>query len=188
MPDAAFHEHFMRIALEEARAARDLGEVPTGCVIIRHRDMRRSGIATSGAGAEPASPAENRILARAHNMTEASCNPAAHAEMLAIAEAARATGDFRLTDTILYVTKEPCPMCAGAIVLARVPVVVWGMPDPRRGGQSAFGILDSDSLIHRAEVVSGILEDETSSIIREFFAARRSRQHPANLPPCAPCG
>lgn len=175
MPDTAFHEHFMRLALEEARAADDQGEVPTGCVIVRFRDLRRSGIAANPVAhaASDDDALEHPVIARAHNMTEATRNPAAHAEMLAIAEAARAIGDFRLADTILYVTKEPCPMCAGAIVLARIPLVVWGMSDPRRGGQSAFGILGSDALIHRADVIPGILESETSSVIRDFFARRR---------------
>lgn len=159
--DDAFHAFFMKLALAEAEEARRLGEVPTGCVVVRRPDS------------PDAAPDEGMVLARAHNMTETACNPAAHAEMMAIAGAARAVGDFRLPDTILYVTKEPCAMCAGAIVLARIPLVVWGMGDPARGGQSAFGILSSKALIHRAETIAGVMEEETSRIVREFFQSRR---------------
>lgn len=160
-PSQAFNEFFMKLALEEAEKARLLGEVPTGCVIIRRPDS------------PDAAPDENMVIARAHNMTETDRNPTAHAEMLAISEAARAVGDFRLADTILYVTKEPCAMCAGAVVLARIPVVVWGMSDKSRGGQSAFGILSSKALIHRAATVAEVLEPETSRMIKDFFRSRR---------------
>ncbi|MBR4613864.1 MAG: nucleoside deaminase [Kiritimatiellae bacterium] len=154
----------MSLALEEAQIARDLGEVPAGCVIIQRP-------------ADPAAdPASYRILARAHNVTESSHDPTAHAEILAIRQAAAAIGDFRLADTILYVTKEPCAMCAGAIVLARVPVVVWGMDDPQRGGQGAFGILSSEALIHRPEIITGVLGDDCRRIIQDFFKARRKEQ------------
>lgn len=160
----SFHQHFMSLALEEAQIARDLGEVPAGCVIIQRP-------------ADPAAdPASYRILARAHNVTESSHDPTAHAEILAIRQAAAAIGDFRLADTILYVTKEPCAMCAGAIVLARVPVVVWGMDDPQRGGQGAFGILSSEALIHRPEIITGVLGDDCRRIIQDFFKARRKEQ------------
>jgi tRNA(Arg) A34 adenosine deaminase TadA len=107
----AFHEHFMRMALREADKAAAAGEVPTGCVII------------ADPGEAPACLAAVRVLGRAHNQTEMLKDPTAHAEMLAITQAAAALGDFRLTGTILYVTKEPCAMCAGAIVLARIPTV-----------------------------------------------------------------
>ena len=161
---SSFHQHFMRLALEEAQIARDLGEVPAGCVIIQRP-------------ADPAAdPASCRILARAHNVTESSHDPTAHAEVLAIRQAAAAIGDFRLADTILYVTKEPCAMCAGAIVLARVPVVVWGMDDPQRGGQGAFGILSSEALIHRPEIITGVLGDDCRRIIQDLFKARRKEQ------------
>ena len=94
--------------------------------------------------------------------------------MLAITQAASAAGDWRLTDSILYVTKEPCPMCAGAIVLARIPLVVWGMSDPLRGGAvSRFQILQSAELNHRSEVLTGVLEAECAAIIKEFFRKRR---------------
>ena len=160
----AFHEHFMRLALDEAAQAGADGEVPTGCVIIE-------------APADSATPPEAvRILARAHNMTETRHNPAAHAEMLAITAAAEAIGDFRLTDTILYVTKEPCAMCAGAVVLARIPTVVWGVDDPKRGGESLFGILSSEALIHRAQTIHGVLGDEARNALQSFFRERRRPQ------------
>nr|HPJ57975.1 nucleoside deaminase [Kiritimatiellia bacterium] len=101
-------------------------------------------------------------------------DPTAHAEILAITQAASAAGDWRLTDSILYVTKEPCPMCAGAIVLARIPLVVWGMSDPLRGGGlSRFRILQTPELNHRAEVIAGVLEEECAALIQGFFRRRR---------------
>ncbi len=155
------HEHFMHIAMREAEAAAGAEEVPTGCIIV---ERPPDGVLAADA----------RILGLGHNETEGRGNPTAHAEMLAIAEACAARGDFRLTDTILYVTKEPCAMCAGAIVLARIPVVVYGVADPRRGGQSVFGILNSDALIHRAEIVAGVCGDECRERLQSFFRARRA--------------
>ncbi|MBP5321019.1 MAG: nucleoside deaminase, partial [Kiritimatiellae bacterium] len=117
-----FHAYFMRQALREAEKAAEAGEVPTGCVIIRKPE-------------DPLLPlAAVKVIARAHNQTEMLKDATAHAEMIALTQASAALGDWRLTDTILYVTKEPCPMCAGAIILARVPLVVWGFSDPKRGG------------------------------------------------------
>ncbi len=157
-----FHAYFMRLALREAARAAEAGEVPAGCVIV----------------AKPANtlgmPAAARILGRAHNQTELLHDPTAHAEMLAITQAAAALGDFRVVNAILYVTKEPCAMCAGAIVLARIPTVVFGVPDPKRGGAvSVFNILTHPDLIHRAEVISGVLEDECREMLQAFFRARR---------------
>lgn len=160
--DRSFHEYFMRLALNEADRAGAAGEVPTGCVIIERPDD------------EDAAPISARILASAHNQTEALHDPTAHAEMIAITQAAATIGDFRLSNTILYVTKEPCAMCAGAIVLARIPMVVWGVGDPRRGGESVFGILSSDALIHRAETITGILGEEAREKLQGFFRMRRS--------------
>jgi tRNA(adenine34) deaminase len=155
------HEYYMRIALRLARQAAAEGEVPAGCVVVRPRP-----------GA--ASP-EAAIIARAHNQVELLSDPTAHAEMIAITQAASAVGDWRLTGTVLYVTKEPCAMCAGAIVLARIPVVVFGTPDPRRGGAvSLFRILDNPSLNHRCRVVGGILEEACRDQLSEFFRARRA--------------
>ncbi|MCL1920645.1 MAG: nucleoside deaminase [Kiritimatiellaeota bacterium] len=155
----AFHEGFMRLALREAEKAADAGEVPTGCVIVR---PPADGAAAGG-----------KIIARAHNQTELLKDATAHAEILAITQASAALGDWRLTDTILYVTKEPCAMCAGAIVLARVPLVVWGLSDPKRGGHSVFSILNHDGLNHRPDIVQGVLETDCRDLLQTFFRERR---------------
>ena len=159
--NAVFHEYFMRLALRQADQAAAVGEVPTGCVIVaapEDPEMR---------------PVAAKILGRAHNQTETLKDPTAHAEMIAITQAAAATGDFRLTNAILYVTKEPCAMCAGAIVLARVPTVVYGASDPQRGGQSLFKIMNHPALIHRVEIVADVLADECLERLQTFFRARR---------------
>ena len=157
------HEFYMRMAIQQARLAREEGEVPTGAVIVRVPD-----------GADP--KPRPVFLAHAHNQVERLKDPTAHAEMIAITQAASALGDWRLEKTVLYVTKEPCAMCAGAIVLARIPTVVFGTPDPRRGGAGgAFNILHHPRLNHRCQVVSGILEDECRDLLQDFFAACRRR-------------
>lgn len=156
------HDHYMQLALREARISADADEVPVGAIIIK-------------AGA---------IIGRAHNQTELLKDPTAHAEMIAITQAASAVGDWRLTDTILYVTKEPCPMCAGAIVLARIPVVVFGVADPLRGGAiSVFNILNHPQLNHRPEVIQGILEPSCRAMLQDFFRKKRSarRQESQNF-------
>ena len=158
----AFHEYFMRLALRLAEKAAAAEETPTGCVII-----------TAPSAAEESMPATVKVLGRAHNQTAMLKDPTAHAEMIAITQAAAAIGDFRLTDTILYVTKEPCAMCAGAIVLARIPTVVYGASDPQRGGHSIFGIMNHPALIHRAEVIGGVLGEECRNLLQGFFRARR---------------
>ena len=156
-----FHDHFMRLALREAARAADAGEVPTGCVIVQ----------------KPQTPdlpfAAVKVLARAHNQTELLKDATAHAEMIALTQASAALGDWRLTDTVLYVTKEPCSMCAGAIVLARVPLVVWGVSDPKRGGHTVFSILNHPGLNHRPELLTGVLEPECRSLLQSFFRTRR---------------
>jgi tRNA(adenine34) deaminase len=149
----------MRLALREAERAAEANEVPTGCVIVR---PSQHSIEVSP-----------RVLARAHNQTEMLKDPTAHAEILAITQAAAALGDWRLTDTILYVTKEPCAMCAGAIVLARIPLVVWGLSDPKRGGHSVFSILNHEGLNHRPEIVAGVLETECREMFQAFFREKR---------------
>ena len=149
----------MRQALREAVKAAEAGEVPTGCVIIR---SPAEGAVSGG-----------KIIARAHNQTELLKDATAHAEILAITQASAAVGDWRLTDTILYVTKEPCAMCAGAIVLARVPLVVWGPSDPKRGGHSVFSILNHDGLNHRPEILTGVLETDCRELFQAFFRERR---------------
>lgn len=153
------HDHYMTLAMREAEKAYAASEVPTGCVIV----------ATCLDG--PVAP--GTVVGRAHNQVETLRDATAHAEMIAITQAASAMGDWRLTDALLYVTKEPCAMCAGAIVLARIPTVVFGASDPRRGGDSVFGILNHDSLIHRAEVIRGIQEEACAGILKEFFRQRR---------------
>lgn len=158
--------------MREAEKAYDGGEVPTGCVIIRRPS--------------PESPPMNasllKVLARAHNQTESLKDPTAHAEILAITQAASALGDWRLENTVLIVTKEPCPMCAGAIVLARIPVVVYGLQDSKRGGISAFGILRSDALNHKAEIVGSVCEDRCREMFSSFF--RETRKGAIEKPRC----
>ena len=147
------HETLMRLALKQASIAASEGEVPVGAVIVWN----------------------GKLVGQAHNQIETLKDPTAHAEMIAITQAASAVGDWRLTDCVLYVTKEPCPMCAGAIVHARIPLVVWGMTDPQRGGcVSLFKILQSGELNHRADFLAGVLEDECKGLMQEFFRKRRS--------------
>ena len=143
---------WMARALEVARAGAIRGEVPVGTVIVRGRE----------------------VLAESHNRTADACDPTAHAESLAIRRAARRLGDWRLIDCTLYTTLEPCAQCAGAIVLARVPRLVFGAADPRAGMAGSLGNLVQDSrLNHRAEVVSGVLADESAKLLRTFFRSRR---------------
>jgi len=150
----ATHEARMRLALRQAKKAAEASEVPVGAVIYN--------------GGE--------LAGQAWNQTRTLKDPTAHAEIIAITQAAAAAGDWRLTDCILYVTKEPCPMCAGAIVLARIPLVVWGMTDPLRGGAvSRFQILQSAELNHRSAVLAGVLEDECAALIKDFFKKRRQK-------------
>lgn len=142
----------MREALRQARRAYAADEVPVGAVIVR----------------------EGEIIARAWNQVEMLKDATAHAEMLAITQAEAAVEDWRLTDCDLYVTKEPCPMCAGAIVHARLRRVIFGCPDPKCGGAGGLlNILQMPELNHRSEITSGVLADECLSLIREFFRARR---------------
>lgn len=151
-PGMAVHEARMRQALRQAQRAAEAGEVPVGAVVYNG----------------------GTLAGQAWNQTRTLKDPTAHAEIIAITQAAAAAGDWRLTDSILYVTKEPCPMCAGAIVLARIPLVVWGMSDPLRGGAvSRFQILQTAELNHRSEVLSGVLEDECAALIKDFFKKRR---------------
>ena len=166
-----FHETFMRLALREADKAARVGEVPTGCVIIRAPETPDT------------IPAAVPVIGRAHNQTELLKDPTAHAEMIAITQAAAALGDWRLGGTILYVTKEPCPMCAGAIILARIPIVVFGLADPKRGGGSAFNIFDHPALNHHSTIMSGVLEEECREAFTAFF--RNCRQGGVSKPGAA---
>ncbi|MCR5413994.1 MAG: nucleoside deaminase [Kiritimatiellae bacterium] len=161
----------MRMALREAEKAASDGEVPTGCVIVEP-----AVVEPAHDGHPPVfdwNPSIARILGRAHNQTEGLCDATAHAEMLALSGAFSAKGDWRLSGTRLYVTKEPCPMCAGAIVLARPDSVLWGVSDPKRGGGSVFGIFNHPGVNHHPETSSGILEKESRAVLQRFFAARR---------------
>ena len=159
----AFDEYFMQMALREAARAAADGEVPAGCVIV---DV--TGLAPD------APPACARILARAHNQAEQLKDATAHAEMLALTAAANVRGAWRLTGTRLYVTKEPCPMCAGAIVLARPDAVIWGAADPKRGGGTVFGIFDHPGINHHPQIVPGVLEAPCVAQLKAFFRARRA--------------
>ncbi len=154
-------EHFMQMALREAEKAAADGEVPTGCVIIEEPEDPES------------SPCEVRILGRAHNQTEGLQDATAHAEMLALSAAFAAVGNWRLKNARLYVTKEPCPMCAGAIILARVKTVVWGLDDPKRGGGTEFKIFEHPGINHHPEIIRGVLEEPCRSVIQTFFRRRR---------------
>jgi len=113
------------------------------------------------------------VIGQAYNQVELLKDPTAHAEIIAITQAANSVGDWRLTDTVMYVTKEPCSMCAGAIVLARINTVVWGLSDPKRGGETVFNILNSDNLNHKPKIITGVCEEGCKAIIQEFFAIRR---------------
>jgi tRNA(adenine34) deaminase len=151
-PDADADRRYMQLALGEAEVAAAEDEVPIGAVIVH----------------------QGRVIASAHNQREQLHDPTAHAEMIAITQAAGALGDWRLEDCTLYVTLEPCPMCAGAIVLARVPRVVYGASDPKAGAaQSLYRLLDDGRLNHRAEVTAGVLADECGAILSRFFEQKR---------------
>ena len=155
MSDAHFFgrdEHFMLLALREAKRAGEAGDVPIGAVVVH--------------GGE--------VVGAAGNERELRADPTAHAEVLALREAAKALGGWRVPDSVLYVTLEPCAMCAGAIVLARVPRVVFGATDPKAGAAgSVFDILDEPRLNHRPEVAGGLLASESAELLRHFFALKR---------------
>jgi len=145
-------EHFMRLALREAERAAEHDDVPIGAVVVR----------------------DGEVVAAAGNERELRADPTAHAEVLALREAAKRLGGWRLPDSVLYVTLEPCAMCAGAIVLARVPRVVFGATDPKAGAAgSVFDILGEPRLNHRPETASGLLAAESASLLESFFTARR---------------
>ena len=170
-----FHEHFMAMALREAEQSAEAGEVPCGCVIVRLPEgTYEKGLANPAPLEDPWSA---RLLARAHNQTELLRDPTAHAETIAITAAASALGDWRITGTAVYVTKEPCPMCAGALVWARPTLVVWGLSDSDRGGESAFGILSSERVNHRATLLAGALEARCRAQFADFFRNRRKEPH-----------
>jgi tRNA(adenine34) deaminase len=142
----------MKIALEEAQIAMDEDEVPVGAVIVH----------------------DNRVIARAHNQREQLHDPTAHAEMIAITQAAEALQSWRLDGSTLYVTLEPCPMCAGAILQARIPTVVYGATDPKAGAvQTLFHMLDDQRLNHQCAVIADVLAEPCGRILSEFFQQQR---------------
>jgi tRNA(adenine34) deaminase len=145
-------EYFMRLALREAERARGEGDVPIGAVVVR----------------------AGEVIAVGRNERELRQDPTAHAEILALREAAAVAGSWRVLDATLYVTLEPCAMCAGAIVLARVPRVLFGASDPKAGAAgSVLNVLDEPSLNHRPEVTGGVLGQECGDLLSEFFGSRR---------------
>jgi len=145
-------EYFMRLALREAERALEHEDVPVGCVLA----------------------AAGEVLAIGHNERELRGDPTAHAEILALREASTRVGGWRLDGAVLYVTLEPCAMCAGAIVLARVPRVVYGATDPKAGAAgSVLDVLAEPRLNHRPDVAGGLLAEESASLLRAFFASRR---------------
>ena len=151
------HDLFMRQALELARQAATLGEVPVGALVVL----------------------DDRIIGRGSNSPIAQNDPSAHAEMLALREAAQTIGNYRVEDATVYTTLEPCVMCAGALVAARVERVVFGARDLRFGGvRSKFQLADSDMLNHRVQVVEGVLAVECVELLREFFDSARARRQP----------
>ena len=143
---------FMHAALDEARAAAARGEVPVGAVIV----------------------VDGRIISRAGNRTIGDCDPTAHAEIIALREASQVIGNYRLASAAVYVTIEPCAMCAGAMIQARIARLIYGADDVKAGAvHSCFSILDSPQLNHRVEVTSGVLAAEAVALLQDFFAARR---------------
>ncbi len=146
------HERFMQMALIEAESAFEEGEVPVGAIIVH----------------------QGRVVAQAHNQREALRDPTAHAEMIAITQAAETLKSWRLDGCTLYVTLEPCPMCAGAIVQARIPAVVYGATDPKAGAvRTLYRLLDDSRLNHRAEVVEAIMAEPCGAILSRFFQEQR---------------
>lgn len=144
----------MGIALEEAQRALSHGDVPIGAIVVRD---------------------DGTVLGAAHNERELRQDPTAHAEILALQRASAVVGSWRLLDATLVVTLEPCVMCAGASVLARVPRLIYGASDPKAGAvQSLYQICDDSRLNHQIDVIGGVLEDECGTILRNFFAARRA--------------
>ncbi|NCA11519.1 nucleoside deaminase [bacterium] len=146
------HERWMRLALDEARAAAAEDEVPVGAIVV----------------------ASGRVIASAHNQREQLADPTAHAEMIALTQASAQLGSWRLEGCALYVTLEPCPMCAGAILQARVPVVIWGAADPKAGAvESLYRLFEDPRLNHRVEHTGRVLAAECGAILSDFFRAKR---------------
>ena len=148
----AIHDRWMRLALEEARAAAEEDEVPVGAIVV----------------------AAGRVIGVGHNPREQLADPTAHAEMIAITQAAASLGSWRLEGCTLYVTLEPCPMCAGAILQARLPAVVWGAADPKAGAvETLYRLFEDRRLNHQVEHVGHVLADECGRLLTEFFRRKR---------------
>jgi tRNA(adenine34) deaminase len=155
IPDMPDPEQLMRHAIALAQQAASIEEVPIGCVVVD--DLTGD------------------IIGRGFNRRETDHDPTAHAEILAIREAARARGHWRLTDTTLVVTLEPCPMCAGAIVNARVPRLVYGCDDPKAGAvRTLYRVCEDPKLNHRVAVTAGVLAEDCAKLLRDFFRAQRA--------------
>jgi tRNA(adenine34) deaminase len=145
-------QRYMKMAIEQARIAEENGDVPIGAVIVH----------------------ENQIIGKAYNQREQLVDPTAHAEIIALTQAAAALQSWRLNGCTIYVTLEPCPMCAGALVLARIERLVYGCDDPKTGAvKSLYNIVQDGRLNHRLKVTSGVLADECSLLLQEFFQRRR---------------
>ncbi len=151
------HEWYMRLAIEEAKRAAALGEVPIGAVIVR----------------------DGEVVGRGYNLRETGKDPTLHAEMIAIREASQRLGGWRLIGCRLYVTLEPCPMCAGAIVQARIEQVVYGASDPKAGcAGTLMNLLDESRFNHQVPVVAGVLADECGQLLKDFFRKLRKKEKP----------
>ena len=153
-------QHYMKLAIEEANKAAAKGEVPIGAVIIR----------------------DGEVIARAHNLRETTQNAVTHAELLAIQQACEELGSWRLENTILYVTLEPCPMCAGAILQSRIPRVVYGARDVKAGSvDSLYRLLNDERFNHQCEVKENVLADECGGLLTQFFRALREKKKKRKL-------
>ena len=162
MPSDEQDQAFMRVALEEAARATELGEVPIAALVVQG----------------------DRILAQTHNYRELWQDPTAHAEIIAIRAAATTLGSWRLLDTTLYVTLEPCTMCIGAIILARIPRIVFGARDPKAGAcGSVFNLSSEPKLNHRVSVTGGVLEQESQALLQKFFRELREAPTTTKLSP-----
>ena len=151
--ETALNEHWMRQALTAAREAQARGEIPIGTCIVT----------------------DEKLLSVSGNRTRTDCDPTAHAEIVALRDASKLAGNYRLTNALVYSTIEPCAMCAGALIQARVKRLVYGARDERAGAvESRFRICDTDFLNHRIEIVAGVLEDECRALMQQFFARRRA--------------
>ncbi len=160
MNESSNDERFMKLAIAQAGVAQENGDVPIGAVIVH----------------------ENQIIAKAYNQREQLNDPTAHAEIIALTQAAAALESWRLNGCTIYVTLEPCPMCAGALVLARMDRLVYGCDDPKTGAcKSLYNIVQDDRLNHRLEVTAGVLADECTKQLQDFFKKRRSENFAADF-------